>query len=233
MNSEGDPKIKPFRFVKRKLSVHFSIINNLSPTRKGCSKDESPSPRKRKKTMREQEQSVKKIKEIYNKNKKGFVYNKKYDLDDYIELELDYSSIAQYLLGSYDEEFQKILMILTSPYSERKEEEINYIYNFLMKSNINEILKTDMLLTELPINELYNFIKPYAYGKFYKFMDTIYYKGEEADNLYIVLQGSLGKYKLEIYEEELTCEEYFIFLSDCYNLYEEENEIGYLLTEEE
>ena len=233
MDSEDDPKKKPFRFVKRKLSVHFSIINNLSPKRGKLLNDESPSPRKRKKTIKEQEQKVKKIKEIYNKNKKGFVYNKKYDLDNYIELELDYSSIAQYLLGSYNEELQKMLMILTSPYSERKEEEIEFIYTFLMNSGINDTLKTDMLLTELPINELYNYIKPYIYGKFYNFMETIYYKGEEADNLYVVLQGSLGKYKLEVYEEELTCEEYFIFLSDCYNLYEEENEMGYILTEEQ
>ena len=233
MNSEFEEKIKPFRFVKRKLSVHYSIINSISPQKRKPSNEQSPSPKKRKKTMKEQEQNVKKIKEIYNKNKKGFVFNKKYDLDNYIELELDYSSIAKYLLGSYDEQLQKILMILTSSYSERNEEEINYIYSFLINSRINEILKSDMLLTELPINELYKYFKPYIFGKYYNFMDTIYYKGEEADNLYIVLQGSVGQYRLEVYEEELTCEEYFIFLSDCYNLYEEENDIGYILTEEE
>ena len=183
--------------------------------------------------MKEQENSVKKIKEIYNKNKKGFVYNKKYDLDNYIELKLDYNSIVKYLLGTYGEDLKKILMILTTSYSERKKEEIDYTFSFLMKSKISETLKTDMLLTELPIEELYKYFKPYIFGNFYKFMDTIYYKGEEADNLYVVLQGSLGQYKLEVYEEELTCEEYFIFLSDCYNLYEEENEIGNILTEEE
>ena len=36
MDSEDDPKKKPFRFVKRKLSVHFSIINNLSPKGVNC-----------------------------------------------------------------------------------------------------------------------------------------------------------------------------------------------------
>ena len=235
MNSEGE-KIKPFRFVKRKLSVHDSIINIISPkkTRKKDDKSltQNPSPRRRR-SLKEQENSVQKIKEIYIKNKKGFVYNKKYDLDNYVEPELDYSSVVKYLLGSYNEDFQKIVMILTSAYSERKQEEIDFIYNFLMKYKINEALKTDMLLTELPIDELYKYFKPYIFGKYYKFMDTIYYKGEEADNLYIVLHGSLGKYKLEVYEEELTCEEYFIFLSDCYNLYEEENEMGYILTEEQ
>ena len=70
MNSEGDEKIKPFRFVKRKLSVHYSIINTISPKKSGIPNDKTPSPRKHK-TMKEQENSVKKKKKFIIKIEKG------------------------------------------------------------------------------------------------------------------------------------------------------------------
>ena len=237
-------KIKQFRFVKRKLSHHQSIINKFSTKhlkllneRAALSPRKSPhkSPyksRQSKKLMLDQEDWVRKIKEIYMNNKKGF-YNKKYDLSQYEEPELDYGAITKFLLGSYDEEFQKLLQILTTPYSERNEEESDYLLSFLTKVKISEILKTDILITELTIQELFKYFKPYIFGEHYNTMDTIYYNGEDVDNLYIVLHGSVGQYRLEVYEEELTCEEYFIFLSDCYHLYQEEMEIGYILTEEE
>ena len=67
----------------------------------------------------EQEVAVKKIKEIYMNNKRGFVYNQVYDLSKYEEPELDYNSVKRYLTGTYDEEFQKILLILTSDYRKK------------------------------------------------------------------------------------------------------------------
>jgi hypothetical protein len=183
--------------------------------------------------MIEQEQSVIKIREAYDKNKKGFSFHKKFDLSEYEEPELDYDDISPFLHGEYDEEFQKVLLILSSPYAERREEDLNYLLSFLIKTKIHETLKTDMLITELTIQELFEYFKPYIFGKYAAFMDTIYYNGEEAENIYVILYGSIGQYKLEVYEEELTSEEYYIFLSDCYSLYEEERDNGYILTKEE
>ena len=226
--------IKQFRFIKRKLSIHNSIVSGMQVKKRHISNQSTKSPgKKRRKSMIEQEEGIKKLREIYIKNKRGFTFNKKYDLSNYKEEELNYNSITNFLHGSYEPEFQKILYILTSNYDERKEDENNFLLSFLLNQKISETLKTDMFITELTIPELFEFFKPYIFGKVYNFMDTIYYNGEEADNLYLVLHGSVGQYRLEVYEEELTCEEYFIFLSDCYNLYEEEYEIGYLLTEEE
>ena len=235
MDSKPKDNIKKFRFIKkRKLSVHYSIAHNFNIKAEQLSNENSPTRnKKKKKTLSQQEESVKRIREIYMNNKKGFVYNKQYDLSKYEEPELDFNSVKRYILGSYNDEFKKILHILTSDYSERSEEELNSLLSFLIKIRINETLKTDMLLTELTIPELYQYFKPYIFGKYYNFMDAVFYNGEEAENLYVVLHGSLGQYRLEIYEEELTCEEYYIFLSDCYNLYEEESELGYILTEEE
>ena len=239
MEKEDEEKIKNFRFVKRKFTVHQSIINNISTQNYfGRKKSGEKSQRRkntRKKTLVEQEQSIKKLKEIYAKNKMGLmnIIKEEDESSEYCQPELDYASVQDFLIGGYDEEFQKILHILTSPYKERSRLELEDTLSFLIKTKIKEALKTDMLLTELTIPELYEYFKHYIFGKKLNFLDTIYYSGEEADNLYLVLYGSIGQYKLEIYEEEMSCEEYFIFLSDCYTLYEEEIEMGYEFGEEE
>ena len=240
MEKDDEEKIKNFRFVKRKFTVHYSIINNISTKNlfnRKVSEEKTPQRRKniRKKTLIEQEQCIKKLKEIYTKNKAGSmnIIKEEEESSEYYQQELDYASVQNFLIGGYDEEFQKILHILTSPSKERNKIEIEDLLSFLIKTKINETLKTDMLLTELTIPELYEYFKPYIFGKKSNFLDTIYYSGEEADNLYLVLYGSVGQYKLEIYEEEMTCEEYFNFLSDCYTLYEEEIEMGYAFGEED
>ena len=240
MEKDDEEKIKNFRFVKRKFTLHYSIINNISTQNyfsRKISGEKTPQRRKntRKKTLIEQEQCIKKLKEIYTKNKAGCmnIIKEEEESSEYNQPELDYASVQNFLVGGYDEKFQKMLQILTSPYKERNKIELEDTLSFLIKTKINETLKTDMLLTELTIPELYEYFKPYIFGKKCNFLDTIYYSGEEADNLYLVLYGSIGQYKLEIYEEEMTCEEYFIFLSDCYTLYEEEIEMGYAFGEED
>ena len=247
MEISEQEKIKNFRIGKRRLSVHYSIINNITEKNYFARKPvEEKTIHKRKnilrKTLIEQEQSMKHLKDIYMKNKSEFKYDKKKEKEEeeednnsssYYEQELDYGMVQNFLLGSYDEDFQKILHILTSPYSERNKSELEFLLSFLINSKISETLKTDMLLTELTIPELFEYFKPYIFGKCYNFLDTIYYTGEEADNLYLVLHGSVGQYKLEVYEEEITCEEYFIFLYDCYTLYEEEIEMGFIFSEED
>ena len=245
MELSDQEKIKKFRFVKRRLSVHYSIINNITEknyfSRKPAEEKTIYNKRKNilKKPLIEQEQSMKHLKEIYMKNKNEFKYHKNEedeednDSSSYYEKELDYGMVQNFLVGSYDEDFQRMLHILTSPYSERNQSELDYVLSFLINAKIGETLKTDMLLTELTIPELYEYFKPYIFGKCYNFLDTIYNKGEEADNLYLVLYGSVGQYRLDVYEEEITCEEYFIFLCDCYTLYEEEIEMGFIFSEQD
>ena len=244
MEISDQEKIQNFRNIKRRLSVHYSIINNITEKNFYSRKPvEEKTVQKRKnilkKSLIEQKQNIKHLKDIYMKNKTEFKYDKKEeeeennDSSSYYEQELDYGLVQNFLLGSYDEDFQKILHILTSPYNERNQSELEYLLSFLINSKINETLKTDMLLTELTIPELYEYFKPYIFGKCYNFLETIYYSGEEANNLYLVLHGSVGQYKLDVYEEEITCEEYFIFLYDCYNLYDEEIEMGFIFSEQD
>ena len=146
---------------------------------------------------------------------------------------MDYGAVEKYLKGSYDKELQRILHILITPYKERTEEDSASLLSFFNKIKFYETIKSDMLITDLSMSELFEYFKPYISGEVHNFMDTIYYRREKSNNLYIVLDGTLGQYKLEKYEEELTCEDYFNFLSDCYNLYEEEMQLGHLLSEKD
>ena len=228
-----DNSLNKFKFVKRRLSVHISISREIA-SEKNTSEENSPnkSP-KRKRTIIMQEQSIKKLKDIYLKNNSGFFFHNEERLTDYSEQVLDYNLIKKYILGDYDKEFQKILHILITPYDERTEEDSNNLLAFLNHIKLGETLKSDSLITDLSLNELYEYFKPYISGKVYNFMDTIYNRKEKSNNLYIVLYGSIGQYKLEKYEEELTCEDYFNFLSDCYNLYEEEMQMGSFYSEKD
>ena len=224
-------KSKPFKFVKRRLSVHYSIrkeIEEDNSQEENTTKNPAP-----KRTIIMQEQSIKRLKDIYLRNNTGFFFNTEDRLSDYFETVLDYDSVEDFLKGSYDPEFQKILHILITPYKDRTETDSNNLLSFLSNIKFNETIKSDTLITDLSLSELFEYFKPYISGKLYSFMDTIYNRREKSENLYIILHGDIGQYKLERYEEELTCEDYYNFLSDCYNLYEEEMQLGYFYDEKD
>ena len=222
-----------FKFIKRRLSVHYSLTRELSPKERG---DDDKTPIKsptHKRTIHMQEQAIKKLKDIYLKNNSGYMFNNEERLSNYEESVLDYNSVSNFLAGDYDPMLQKVLQILITPYKERTETDSNNLLSFFHNIKLSETLKSDTLITDLSLNELYEYFKPFITGKIYNFMDTIYYGREKSNNLYIILHGNIGQYRLEKYEEELTCEDYYNFLSDCYNLYEEEMQMGYFYTEKD
>ena len=106
-------------------------------------------------------------------------------LSDYFETVWDYDSVEDFLKGSYDPEFQKILHILITPYKDRTETDSNNLLSFLSNIKFNETIKSDTLITDLSLSELFEYFKPYISGKLYSFMDTIYNRREKSENLYI------------------------------------------------
>ena len=161
-------KSKPFKFVKRRLSVHYSIRKEIEEDN---SQEEnttkSPIP---KRTIIMQEQSIKRLKDIYLRNNTGFFFNTEDRLSDYFETVLDYDSVEDFLKGSYDPEFQKILHILITPYKDRTETDSNNLLSFLSNIKFNETIKSDTLITDLSLSELFEYFKPYISGKLYNFV---------------------------------------------------------------
>ena len=140
-------KSKPFKFVKRRLSVHYSIRKEIEEdNNQEENTTKSPAP---KRTIIMQEQSIKRLKDIYLRNNTGFFFNTEDRLSDYFETVLDYDSVEDFLKGSYDPEFQKILHILITPYKDRTETDSNNLLSFLSNIKFNETIKSDTLITDL------------------------------------------------------------------------------------
>ena len=106
-----------FKFIKRRLSVHYSLTRELSPKERG---DDDKTPIKsptHKRTIHMQEQAIKKLKDIYIKNNSGYMFNNEERLSNYEESVLDYNSVSNFLAGDYDPMLQKVLQILITPYN--------------------------------------------------------------------------------------------------------------------
>ena len=125
-----------------------------------------------------------------------------------------------------DIETHKILLLLTQSFNRRTQKENELIFSFLTKLKMNEVIKSDLLETDLSWKEIYQYIEPYIFGRTYKFYDTIFYSGEESDLLYILIDGKVGRYSLVELTESVSCEEYFLFLSRCHLNYKQMLEKG-------
>ena len=117
-------------------------------------------------------------------------------------------------------ELKEILNILCNTNSQRTQKDNEILFNFLAKNKIHDNLKSDLIITDYNINQLYTHMKKYISGKIFKMHEPIYYSGEEGNNIYYVLNGIVGMYELITTEETLTCEEYFLKLCDEYDINE-------------
>ena len=113
-----------------------------------------------------------------------------------------------------DKDIQDLYIILKKSNKERKKKDTVDIFLFLLKTKIKDFLKSDLLYTEYTLDILYNFINPYISGDIFHSGEMIYSYGEEAENIYIILKGCIGQYKLVESKELLACEDYYSYLSD-------------------
>ena len=146
---------------------------------------------------------------------------------EFHETLLNASFVKKYANNGDDSNYYDILQILAKPFINRDKFDNEKLLNFLLKTKIQEKLKTDLLISNLSIQKLYKYIMPYFSSKIYNFNDTIYYEGEESDNIYIILDGSVATYKIEKKEEILSCEEYYLYLADNYLEYKRQQKISY------
>ena len=77
---------------------------------------------------------------------------------------------------------------------------------------MNEVIKSDLLESDLKWKEMFSYMEPYFSGKTFKFYDTIFYSGEESDFLYVILSGKIGRYSSVEINESISCEEYLLYL---------------------
>ena len=121
-----------------------------------------------------------------------------------------------------DEEIKNILNIIDKKYYERNDIERNNLLRFLFNTNISNNLKSDLLQIEMSIEKLCEIITQYLSSQIFKRNDIIYILEEKAELIYIILRGNIGLYKIDISFEEITFEEYLIYLYNEKSIYEKE-----------
>ena len=106
-----------------------------------------------------------------------------------------------------DKELRNIYFLLIKPYKKRNRKDNLDIFLYLLKTRLKENLKSDLLHTDFKLDTLFNFISPYISGNIYSNGEIIYSSGEPAENLYLILNGNVGQYKLVQTEKSLSSED--------------------------
>ena len=118
-----------------------------------------------------------------------------------------------------DKKIKEFFFLLNKKHKERKGKDNVEIFIYLLKTKLKDNLKSDLLYTGYNLDTLFNFINPYITGEIYNSGENIYSYGEHAENLYVILKGNIGQYKLVVTDEILSCEDYFLYLYEQYNHY--------------
>jgi len=118
-----------------------------------------------------------------------------------------------------DKKIKELFILLNKKHKERKGKDNIEIFLYLLKTKLKESLKSDLLYTGYNFDTLFNFINPYITGEIYNSGEIIYSYGEHAEKLYVILKGNIGKYKLVVNDETLSCEDYYLYLYEQYNHY--------------
>ena len=145
---------------------------------------------------------------------------KLFEKPEFTEQLLNQEAINSFDLEKTDNELYKILTILSQNFIRRIKKDNELIFSFLTKIKMQEVIKRDLLETNFTWEQLFSHIKPYIFGKIYNFYDTLYYTGDESDLLYIVVNGKVGRYNLVEFTKSVSCEEYLLFICDCYLKYQ-------------
>ena len=159
--------------------------------------------------------SNKKIKK-HRSTKKRLLFEK----PDFVEQTLSKEALDTLDLQNSNLETYKILLILTKKYHLRIDKEKELLFSFLTKIKLQDAIKGDLLETELQWKEMYSILEPYIFGKLFNYYDTIFYNGDNSDLLYGVINGKIGRYSFVELTENISCEEYFLFLYNCRTKYQ-------------
>ena len=157
-------------------------------------------------------------------------YNKEIILSPKIYVEIQeelskkkYNNLNINNLDKSDEEIKEIYEIYdTLRYQNKNNNQINQIsFPLFIKTKMNEYLKSDLLFTGLDLNDLIKYINPFISLNQYNFDEFIYSYNESAENIYLILKGNIGLYKLVEVEEMFTSEQYYFYLYNKYTQYKQ------------
>jgi len=139
-----------------------------------------------------------------------------FERPDFVEQNLNKEALDTLDLQNSNLDTYKALLILTQKYHHRVDKEKEILFSFITtKLKLQDAIKGDLLETDLQWKELYSIIEPYIFGKMFNYYDTIFHSGDDSDLLYGVINGKVGRYSLVESTENISGENYFLFLYNC------------------
>ena len=129
-------------------------------------------------------------------------------------------NIVKYL-DKKQQKFMEDLEILNKNNQYRDSNEKERVFNFLIKNHLKKIVTKDLQYFNISINKYINYIIDYISLKEYGYLDIIYYDNDQPDNFYFLLNdSSVGEYTLNMISEDMSFENYFLYLYNLYKLYQ-------------
>ena len=120
----------------------------------------------------------------------------------------------QKLLATFQKQIPLIKTILSKSYRFRTIKDTSKLFDFLILTGFDEELKSDLIFTGINLQQLFYFSSQFMSIKTFYKNNVIYYENSFNDYFYIVLDGEVNLYKMNIIEKKMKFMEYYNYLKN-------------------
>ncbi len=120
----------------------------------------------------------------------------------------------QKLLATFQKQIPLIKTILSKSYRFRTIKDTSKLFDFLILTGFDEELKSDLIFTGINLQQLFYFSSQFMSIKTFYKNNVIYYENAFNDYFYIVLDGEVNLYQMNIIEKKMKFLDYFKYLKD-------------------
>lgn len=120
----------------------------------------------------------------------------------------------QKLLATFQKQIPLIKTILSKSYRFRTIKDTSKLFDFLILTGFDEELKSDLIFTGINLQQLFYFSSQFMSIKTFYKNNVIYYENAFNDYFYIVLDGEVNLYQMNIIEKKMKFIDYFKYLKD-------------------
>ena len=120
----------------------------------------------------------------------------------------------QKLLLTFQKQIPLIKSILSKSYRFRTIKDTSKLFDFLILTGFDEELKSDLNFTGITLQQLFYFSSQFMTIKTFYKNNVIYYENSFNDYFYIVLDGEVNLYQMNIIEKKMKFMEYYNYLKN-------------------
>ena len=120
----------------------------------------------------------------------------------------------QKLLLTFQKQIPLIKSILSKSYRFRTIKDTSKLFDFMILTGFDEELKSDLTFTGITLQQLFYFSSQFMTIKTFYKNNVIYYENSFNDYFYIVLDGEVNLYQMNIIEKKMKFMEYYNYLKN-------------------